>query len=90
VESEPVVALARAAAEGVDREFGVDLSRSPDYLEFGIASCMEVPSCLGPDAGEGPWTVWHLRWQPDARASWIAMLFDPTTEIFIWIGAGEG
>lgn len=89
VEAEPVLALARAAAVGIDREFGVDLSRSPDDLEYGIASCTEGPSCLGRDAGAGPWTVWHLRWQPDARASWVAMLFDTATEEFIWIGAGE-
>ena len=88
VEAQVAVDLARTAADGVDREFGVDISRNPDVIEHGIARCTETPSCLGADAGAGPWTVWHLRWQSDARAPWIALLLDTTTETFIWIGAG--
>ncbi len=85
---ELVLAMARAAAEGIDREFGVDLSRKPDVLEYGVAGCIEARWCLGADIGPGPWTVWHIRWQPDAQASWIALLLEPATERFIWIGAG--
>ena len=88
-DAEQAVAVAREAAVGIDREYGVDLSRSPDVVEYGIARCTEAPSCLGAEAGPGPWTVWHIRWQPDARASWIATLLDPTTGDYIWLGAGE-
>jgi hypothetical protein len=87
VEAEPALAIARAAVAGVDREFGVDISRQPDVLEYGIARCSEAPSCLGAEAGTGPWNVWHIRWQPDANASWIALLLDPDTGESIWIGA---
>jgi hypothetical protein len=87
VEPEPAIAIARAAVAGVDREFGVDISRQPDVLEYGVARCSERPSCLGAEAGTGPWNVWHIRWQPDASASWIALLLDPTTGESIWIGA---
>ena len=87
VTGEPAVAIARAAVAGIDREFGVDISRPPDVLEYGVARCSETPSCLGAEAGTGPWTVWHIRWQPDARASWIALLLDPETGESIWIGA---
>ena len=87
---QPVVANAREAVEGIDREFGVDLSRNPDVLEYGIARCTEAPSCLGADMGSGPWTVWHIRWQPNADASWIALLFDTATEQFMWMGADVG
>jgi hypothetical protein len=88
VEPEPAIAIARAAVAGVDREFGVDISRQPDVLAYGVARCSETPSCLGAEAGTGPWNVWHIRWQPDASASWIALLLDPTTGESIWIGAG--
>jgi hypothetical protein len=87
VAAEPALAIARAAVDGIDREFGVDVSRHPDVLDFGIASCSEAPSCLGADAGSGPWAVWHIRWQPEARGPWIALLLDPTTGESIWIGA---
>jgi hypothetical protein len=87
VEPEPAIAIARAAVAGVDREFGVDISRQPDVLEYGVARCSETPSCLGAEAGTGPWNVWHIRWQPAANASWIALLLDPTTGESIWIGA---
>jgi hypothetical protein len=87
VEPEPAIAIARAAVAGVDREFGVDVSRQPDVLEYGVARCSEAPSCLGAEAGTGPWRVWHIKWQPDASGSWIALLLDPTTGESIWIGA---
>ena len=87
VAPEPALAIARAAVDGIDREFGVDISRRPDVLEFGIARCSGEPSCLGADAGTGPWAVWHIRWQPDAHAAWIALLLDPATGESIWIGA---
>ena len=73
--------------DGIDLEYGVDISRPPDDLEFGTATCIEAPSCLGADVGTGPWSVWHIRWQPDPRAAWIALLLDPATGESIWIGA---
>jgi hypothetical protein len=88
-EAEQVLDLARTAADGVDREFGVDISRNPDVIEHGIAKCAEAASCLGAEAGTGPWTVWHLRWQPDGRGPWIALFLDTRTQNFIWIGAGR-
>jgi len=88
VEAEPAIAIARAAVAGIDREFGMDTSRQPDVVEFGIARCSEAPSCLGADAGPGPWMVWHIKWQPIGSPSWIALLLDPTTSELIWIGAG--
>ena len=87
VAPEEALAIARAAVDGIDREFGVDISRHPDVLEFGTARCSEAPSCLGADPGPGPWAVWHIRWQPDARAAWIALLLDPATSESTWIGA---
>jgi hypothetical protein len=87
-EPEPAIAIARAAAAGVDREFGIDVSRQPDVLEFGVARCSEAPSCLGAEAGTGPWNVWYIKWQPHASASWVALLLDLTTDESIWIGAG--
>jgi hypothetical protein len=88
VEAEPAIAIARAAVAGIDREFGMDISRQPDVLEYGIARCSEAPSCLGAEAGTGPWMVWHIKWQPIGSPSWIALLLDPATGESIWIGAG--
>lgn len=89
-EAGPAIANARAMAQAVDREFGVDLSRQPDVVGYGTARCVDEPSCLGPDAGRGPWTVWHVRWQPDERAAWIAVLIDATTSEQLWLGADRG
>lgn len=87
VEAQPALAAARAAAEGYAAEFDLDLSRRPEVLEYGIATCAEEPACLGQDIGASPWAVWLITWQPDGRATWMSVLIDPATEVTMWIGA---
>jgi hypothetical protein len=88
--SEPAAAFGRDIldAQEVDDEFGVDLTGVPDVLQYGTARCSREPSCLGLDAGEGPWTVWHVRWQRDDRPAWIAVVFEADTGRQLWLGGG--
>jgi len=87
VEPQPALAAARAAADGYATEFGLDLSRRPEVLEYGIATCAEEPGCLGQDIGASQRAVWLITWQPDGGATWMSVLFDPATGETLWIGA---